>query len=83
LDFGEISVLTPEKNFLEFNGTLYKEDIGLAQGSKGSPEIADINLHSLERIFVDQISKLIMYRRYRDDIFISSEADKNDSRIHN
>jgi hypothetical protein len=46
LDFGEISGQTPEKNFLEFNGTLYKEDTGLAQGLKGSPDIADINLHS-------------------------------------
>jgi hypothetical protein len=31
-----------ENNFLEFNGTFYKEGIGLAQGSKCSPMIADI-----------------------------------------
>jgi hypothetical protein len=31
-----------ENNFLEFNGTFYKEEIGLAQGSKCSPMIAHI-----------------------------------------
>jgi hypothetical protein len=78
LDFGEILELILENNFLEFNGTFYKEEIGLAQGSKCSPEIADIYLHSLEERFLSQIPKLIMYRRYRDDIFILSEAEEKD-----
>jgi hypothetical protein len=63
LDFGEILELILGNNFLEINGTFYKQESGLAQGSKCSLEIADMYLPSLERIFVDQIPKLIMYPR--------------------
>jgi hypothetical protein len=42
LDFGEIVVLILENNFQKFNGTFYKEEIGLTQGSKCSPEVADV-----------------------------------------
>jgi hypothetical protein len=39
---GEIVELIPGKNFQKFNGTFYKKEIGLTQGSKCSPEVADV-----------------------------------------
>ncbi len=47
MDLGEILELILENNFLEFNETFYKEEIGIEQGSKCSPEIADIHIPSL------------------------------------
>ena len=75
-DFRDILKLVLENNFLEFNGNFYKERIGVAQGSKCSPEIADIFMHAFEKRFLDKIPGLILYKRYRDDIIILSEAKR-------
>jgi hypothetical protein len=55
MDFRDILKLVLENNFLEFNGNYYKEMIGVAQGSKCSPEAADIFMYSLDNKFFDRI----------------------------
>jgi hypothetical protein len=70
-----------ENNVFEFNGKLYKQQIGTAMGSVPSPEVCDILMFDiLEEIYNRfQFKHKIYYSgRYRDDgfmIFHSNEEE--------
>jgi hypothetical protein len=58
-------------NIFSFNGTIYKQKMGVAMGTPIAPTLANIFMTQLEEEFLNtQEHKPIVYKRYIDDIFI-------------
>lgn len=70
-----------KRNCFSFNKEFYIQTVGVAMGSESSPEIADIAFHILENQILTLSDKLLMWKRYRDDIllfFSGSEKELED-----
>ena len=67
----ELFKLVVQNNVFKFNGNYYKQEIGLAMGSKTSPSASDIVIYHYEMNWITKFMEHIhTYKRYRDDIFI-------------
>ena len=79
--FMQLLKLSIENNIFEFEGTFWKQIIGVAMGASHSPECSDITLfHLLERIEkkFPYLNKIILHKKYRDDgiILFSGSRDE-------
>ena len=66
------------RNCFEFNDQYYIQKIGCAMGSQASPEICDIVLHTLEKSIIQTEPHIIKWLRYRDDILLFYEGNKDE-----
>ena len=61
-----------KNNVFEFNGDMYRQKVGVAMGSKMSPEAADITMHKILKEILrtsKHTNKILWQGRYRDDGF--------------
>jgi len=63
-----------ENNYFHFNGSLYRQTVGVSMGSSASPECADLRLHGflndiIQSSGIDQ-TKILHHMRFRDDGFM-------------
>lgn len=56
-------------NLFYFSGQRYRQVHGIAMGSNSAPVVADAFMFSIERELVKAAPGLLLFRRYRDDIF--------------
>jgi hypothetical protein len=59
-------------NLFKFNGVFYRQILGIAMGSKCGPAVANIFVHTYEKLWVSK-NKPLMYVRFIDDIFMVIE----------
>jgi len=63
-----------ENNFFRFNGTLYRQTVGVSMGSSSSPECADLRLHGFLNDIISSSgidrTKVLHHMRFRDDGFM-------------
>lgn len=58
-----------QKNYFEFNSTMYQQIRGTAMGTKMAPSFANLFMDVLERQFLDrEETKPLIWKRYIDDI---------------
>ena len=57
-----------KNNFLNFDGKVYKQTVGVAMGSPLGPSLSNAFLYFYEQIWLNDF-KPVYYRRYVDDIF--------------
>jgi hypothetical protein len=70
-----------KQNYFQYNGQYYQPDKGIAMGSPTSSTLAEIYLQYLEEIYVKhwiENRKIILYKRYVDDILIIYDQIKTD-----
>lgn len=69
--------LVIRNNVFKFAGDFYKQEIGLAMGSKVSPSASDVIVYSYEKKWLQYFKNNIhLYKRYRDDIFVIWKGDE-------
>ena len=63
-------------NFFEFNGELFKQEIGTAMGAKPAPDFANVFMAKIDKLILEAAAKqksgvfpLRMFKRFLDDIF--------------
>ena len=64
-------------NIFEFNGELFKQEIGVAMGQKPAPDVANIVMAAVDVLIKNCAKKLFttkvtikFYKRFLDDIFM-------------
>ena len=70
-----------ENNIFDFNGQLYKQNIGAAIGAVPSPEACDILMYRImKEIFIKfkHRKNIFFYGRYRDDLLFIYQGDLNE-----
>ena len=67
----DLTQLTLDQNFSQFNNIFYKQNRGLAMGSPISPFLAELFMDSLEQIISNSsfFKKVTSWSRYVDDVF--------------
>jgi len=68
-------------NIFEFNEKYYIQKYGTAMGTIMAPNYANIYLHDYETVFLNSNkfkTKIILFKRYIDDIFIIYDNENND-----
>ena len=70
----ELLSIILENNTFKFNGLDYRQRIGLAMGSPASVSIANISLHPLEMVFLNNTTDIICFFRFIDDIILLSNS---------
>jgi len=76
IGFYHLIKLLFSNNVFTYDNKFYKQNKGIAMGSKCGPTIANIYLSCLEQSFL-QIHKPIFYARYIDDIFCITNLEFN------
>ena len=71
-DFKKLLTVATDNTYFLFNGNIYKQCDGMAMGSPLGPVFANIFMHHLEKIYLDQCPsefKPKFYKRYVDDTY--------------
>ena len=73
----ELLKIVMNNNYLQYNGTIYRQCNGTAMGTSVAPTYANIIVYMLERRLIERFSSYIyLYKRYLDDILLFIEASK-------
>ena len=75
---------TLTEGYLKWGNKIYRQKNGAAMGSPFSPPYADIFMYMLERVYIDiqfNEKKLLLYKRYLDDVFAVIQGSKQDAEL--
>lgn len=75
-DFAQLTKLAVLSDTIVINNTMWNQNRGLAMGNNFSPWLAIVYMYFIEqKIYqLDMGAKLILWRRYIDDIFVISQS---------
>jgi Reverse transcriptase (RNA-dependent DNA polymerase). len=63
------------RNFVEFEGKVYRQKSGTAMGTALAPCYANLFMASFEKDLLPELNGIVLYRRYIDDVFAIIEGD--------
>ena len=76
----DLLALVLDHNFLDFNKQVYHQVSGTAMGSQMAPCYANIFMYCLEENWLRKHKhKILLYRRYLDDIFLVFKGSKDEA----
>lgn len=70
------------EGYLKWENTIFRQKNGAAMGSPFAPPYADIFMYMLERVYISECKhsgKLLLYKRYLDDVFAIIHGSKQDA----
>ena len=76
----DLLALVLDHNYLDFNKQVYHQVSGTAMGSQMAPCYANIFMYCLEESWLHKHQhKILLYRRYLDDIFLVFKGNKTEA----